>query len=204
MTNIDWIGFIPASVAVVLAPGPGSIFVAKSAASAGVSAGRSAMLGIMVGDTLLILLSLLGVSALFAAYPSLFHTIRLAGACYLVFLGLESFFAALKNKVEDSQKSVLSFKKAVTITLFNPKAVLFFMAFFPVFIRSGEQGLLYSYAAMTVVFMVISASYLFFLSHVSSKVGAAFHENSLLQSTARKVCGCLFIAFGIKVALSLR
>jgi threonine/homoserine/homoserine lactone efflux protein len=204
MTDIDWIGFVSASVAVALAPGPGSLFVAKSAASGGVRAGRYAMSGIMAGDALLILLSLLGVSALFASYPSLFHTTRLMGACYLIFLGLQSLSAAPKNKAGDSQASALSFKKAFSITLLNPKAVLFFMAFFPVFIQSGEQGLLYSYAAMTLVFMVISASYLLFLCHVSSKVGASLYENSLLQSIVRKACGCLFIGFGVKVAISAR
>ena len=75
MTNVDWIGFVVASVAVVLAPGPGSLFVAKTAGTGGLRAGRTAMLGIMLGDTCLIVLSLLGVSALFSAHPALFHAV---------------------------------------------------------------------------------------------------------------------------------
>ena len=73
MTNIDWIGFVIASVAVVLAPGPGSLFVAKTAGANGARAGHAAMLGIVLGDTCLIVLSFLGLSALFSAHPILFR-----------------------------------------------------------------------------------------------------------------------------------
>lgn len=204
MTNIDWIGFIPASIAVVLAPGPGSMFVAKTAAAKGARAGSSAMLGIMAGDAILILLSLLGISALFAAGPSLFHAVRLVGSCYLIVLGIQLFLSVPKNKAAHPEERALSFKRAVTITLFNPKAVFFFMTFFPVFIKSEERGLFYSYAVLTIVFMIISASYLLFLSHISSKIGFKFRENSLLQSVARKTCGCIFVGFGIKVAILSR
>jgi len=119
MTSVDWIGFTVASVAVVLAPGPGSVFVAKTAGSRGARAGRGAMLGIMLGDTCLIVLSLLGVSALFNAHTALFHAVRLIGAGYLIFLGLQSIFAKQKEKSAVPQDSVLSLRRALTITLLN-------------------------------------------------------------------------------------
>lgn len=207
MINFDWIGFTVASTAVVLAPGPGSVFVAKTAGSAGAKAGHKAMFGIMLGDTCLITLSLLGISALFMTHPPLFHAVRLVGAGYLIFLGLQSIFAK-KNKKKDQsvifRNSVLSLRRAFIITLFNPKAVFFFMAFFPVFIQSTQGGLLVPYIGMTSVFMVISFTYLYILSYISSKVGLAFQENRAIQSITRKVCGCLFIGFGIKAAAASR
>jgi leucine efflux protein len=201
MENIDWLGFLPAAIAVILSPGPGSIFVAKSAASDGIRAGRHAMLGIMLGDTMLIILSLLGVSAIFAAYPSLFYATRLLGAGYLIYIGVRSFFATPQNSA-DNVRSVQPFKKAFTITLLNPKAILFFMAFFPVFINYGGQGFHFSFFTIAIVFMIISGTYLFVLSHVSAKIGSAFNENYLLQSIAHKIGGFLFIGFGIKVAIN--
>ena len=204
MVSVDWIGFSLASIVVVLAPGPGSMFVAKTAATSRVQGGLMAMLGIMVGDACLILLSLLGVSALFLAHPSLFHVIRLAGAVYLIFLGLQSIFARPKREVDATQTHGLPFRQAVSITLLNPKAVFFFMAFFPVFIKSAENGLVAAYAIMTLVFMIISATYLSFLIHVSSKLALAFQQNQRLQSITRKLCGCVFIGFGLKVAMVSR
>jgi len=204
MISIDWLGFSLASVAVVLAPGPGSLFVAKTAASHHVRAGRMAMLGIMVGDACLILLSLLGVSALFHAHPSLFHAIRFAGGGYLIFLGLQAIFAKSKEESDYTQNRSHSFRRAISITLLNPKAVFFFMAFFPVFIRSPENGLFVAYAVMTLVFMTTSATYLFFLIHGSSRVALAFQQNRTLKSVAQKLCGCVFIGFGLKVAMVSR
>ena len=201
MLSVDWIGFSLASIVVVLAPGPGSMFVAKTAATSRIQGGLMAMLGIMVGDACLILLSLLGVSALFLAHPSLFHVIRLAGAGYLIFLGLQSIFTRLKKSSNTAESHDLPFRQAVSITLLNPKAVFFFMAFFPVFIKSAENGLVAAYAIMTLVFMVISATYLSFLVHVSSKLALAFQQNRRLQSVTRKLCGCVFIGFGLKVAM---
>ena len=204
MINVDWIEFAAASVTVVLAPGPGSVFVAKTAGSAGAKAGHMAMFGIMLGDTCLITLSMLGISALFTIHPSLFHSVRLIGAGYLVFLGLKSIFAGKKDKPLVFQNSVLSLRRAFIITLFNPKAIFFFMAFFPIFIKSTQGGLLVPYIGMTSVFMVISFTYLYILSYISSKVGLAFQKNRTIQSITCKVCGCLFIGFGIKAAAASR
>lgn len=157
----------------------------------------------MVGDSCLIFLSVMGMSALFNAYPSLFHAIRLAGACYLIIVGAQTLLTKSKQQTDNTHNTTLSFRRAVTITLLNPKAVFFFMAFFPLFIRSTEQGVFYSYATMTIVFMIMSASYLLFLSQVSSKISRTFKENHMLQALSRKACGCLFVAFGIKVAISV-
>jgi len=204
MISVDWMGFSLASVSVVLAPGPGSVFVAKTTATSRVQGGLMAMLGIMVGDGCLILFSMLGVSALFLAHPSLFHVIRLAGAGYLIFLGLQSIFARPKRDADAAQANGLPFRQAISITLLNPKAVFFFMAFFPVFIKSAENSLVATYAVMTLVFMTISATYLSFLTHASSKLALAFQQNKRLRSVTRKLCGCVFIGFGLKVAMVSR
>jgi leucine efflux protein len=200
--SVDWVGFGVASVAIVLAPGPGSMFVARTAATRRVQAGFMAMLGIMVGDACLIFLSLVGVSALFLAHPSVFHAIRLAGAGYLIFLGIQSLLARSKNEADALEGSSVPFRQAVAVTLLNPKAVFFFMAFFPVFITSAEDGLAVPYAMMTLLFMGISAAYLSFLIHASSKLAMALQQSRTLRSVARKLCGCVFIGFGLKTAMS--
>jgi leucine efflux protein len=204
MGGIDWYGFIVAAVAVVLAPGPGSLFVARNAALSGVGAGIRAMLGIMLGDTCLIALSFFGISALFVAHPALFHVVRLLGACYLIYLGIISLIRSQGEGAERQERSSVPFRKAFTITLLNPKAVLFFTAFFPLFIENPVGGLFIKYACLALIFMVLSATYLMILTNVTVKVGVQFRRNKLMQSIARKACGCLFIAFGVKVAVTAR
>jgi leucine efflux protein len=201
MMGIDWIGFIIASVAIVLAPGPGSLFVAKTAGTSGLKAGLKAMTGIMVGDSCLIVLSVLGTSAIFHAYPSLFHVFRLAGATYLVFLGLKLIIWKSKTGstlIPDCDKS---FRQAVSITLLNPKAVFFFMAFFPMFLRSPDSSRFLAYAVMAVAFQCVSMTYLAILVSASFLTAAALRRNSMTVVLLEKLCGCVFIGFGIKVAL---
>lgn len=201
MASVDWIGYCLSSIAVVVVPGPGSVFVAKTAATSQGHDSAMAMLGIMAGDLCLILISMLGVSTVFLAYPSLFQGIKLAGAGYLIFLGLQSLVRTATIENCSVQAKLQPFRQAVSITLCNPKAVFFFMAFFPVFIRSEEDGLFVAYAFMTLVFMAISAAYLSVLMHASSRLATAFQHNPMVLSIARKLCGCVFIGFGLKVAL---
>jgi leucine efflux protein len=201
MSQIDWIGFIPASVAVILSPGPGSLLVARTAVSVGVRGARMAMLGILTGDLFLVLLSFFGVSALFSAYPSLFHTLQIAGASYLIYLGVTMMLnSPSKSSSVNLPDLSGNFRKGVTITLANPKAIFFFMAFFPLFIKPGREDLYYSYAILSILFLTANQIYLLFLSQVSTRIGSAFQQNIWLQSMARYGCGVLFIFFGIKIA----
>jgi len=202
MGNIDWIGFVFASIAVVLAPGPGSLFVAKTAAASGSRAAYEAMLGIMVGDTCLIVLSVLGVSALFNAYPSLFHVFRLAGAGYLLFLGLRLVIGKAETESVHQQDRNNSFLQAISITLLNPKAVFFFMAFFPLFVKSPENEPFLTYGTMTLTFQFISATYLALLIRASSWTASALRKSSVARLVLNKLCGCVFIGFGVKVAIT--
>lgn len=203
LLNIDWVGFCIASMAVVLAPGPGSLFMVKTAASAPVRAGYAAMLGIMAGDTCLITLSLCGVSALLQAHPPLFYILRFAGALYLIFMGLQSILGKHKKEPPASPDKKL-FKQAISITLLNPKAVFFFMTFFPLFIRSTEKGLVAPYGVMTMVYMTISGTYLLFLIHASSRIAIVFKQNRWVRLTGQKLCGCVFIGFGLKAAMAAK
>jgi threonine/homoserine/homoserine lactone efflux protein len=123
------------------------------------------------------------------------------GAGYLVFLGIRIFFAIPQNNTENIP-SEQPFKKGLAITLLNPKAILFFMAFFPVFIKYPDRGFPFSFFIITCVFMIFSGTYMFILSYISSKIGSAFHENPLLQSSLPKISGFLLIGFGLKVAIN--
>ena len=201
MSEIDWLGFLVASIAVVLAPGPGSVLVARTAAASGRRAGAFAVFGIMLGDLCLIALAFAGVSAIFLAHPMLFQTIRLAGAGYLIWLGLHAIFTAQKTPANQGPHGK-PFWQAVSITLLNPKAVVFFMAFFPLFIASNTAHPFTAYAKMTLVFMAVSAAYLLFLVHASAGLGLAFRKSRRAKSLARKLAGCVFVAFGVKVAVS--
>lgn len=198
--DIDWFGFTIASIAVVLAPGPGSLFVARTAGTSGPRSG----FGAMAGDTCLILLSLLGVSALFRAYPSLFHLFRWAGAAYLTFMGLKLLLRKPQPEADSVPERGNPFLQGVSITLLNPKAVFFFMSFFPLFLKSSDHGQAAAYAAMAAAFQLISMTYLSLLVRASSWAASALRRNLMVRLLLEKLCGCVFVAFGVKVAFTDR
>jgi threonine/homoserine/homoserine lactone efflux protein len=162
------------------------------------------MLGIMVGDTCLIMLSVLGVSTLFRAYPPVFHVFRLAGATYLFFLGVKLLMRKPEAEPIRLPSYSRSFTQAVSITLLNPKAIFFFMAFFPLFVKSPETGHFLVYALMALVFQCVSASYLSVLVRTSSWTASALRKNAVIRAVLEKLCGCAFIGFGVKVVLTRR
>ncbi|UYZ67627.1 LysE family transporter [Moraxella bovis] len=115
-------------------------------ASQGRRAGMGAMSGILVGDTLLILATVFWAGALLKLYPAVFDVIKLIGGCYLAYLGIRLIIGAyhtFKNRHAIANKSfnppkVQShnhFYRLSSLSLTNPKAILFFLSFFVQFVR---------------------------------------------------------------------
>ncbi len=142
--------FLVLAIALVLSPGPDTLFVVASglrhrAAGAVVSA-----LGIGTGSALHGLAAALGVSALLAASPWFFEALRYAGAAYLVYLGAKALHAALFAPPPEATAQVAAatslgrvFRQGVITNLLNPKIVVFYLALLPQFVDPalGHVGL---------------------------------------------------------------
>ena len=201
MGSVDWISFIAASVAVIITPGPGSLFVAQSAVMRGLRSGIAAILGLVLGDLCLILCSFGGASALLLAHPVLFRSGQMLGAAYLVYLGLHALRAipVQSSAHESFEVAWISLKRAFFLTLLNPEVLVFFMAFFPLFIKPASSNLFLEYTIMASVFTVISVSYLGVLVLVVVKMGRNLTDNGRVLIILNRVCGIIFILLGAKV-----
>src|SRR3546814_10688378 len=128
--------YIVGVVVIVLLPGPNSMFVLSVAARDGVRRGYRAALGVFVGDLVLMVLAAAGVASLLRAYPQLFFALKWAGAAYLAWLGASMLRSAWQGWRRDPAAApvvaVVStrdpFRRALTIILLNPKAILFFLS----------------------------------------------------------------------------
>lgn len=152
-----------------------------------------------------ILVVALGVGVLVASSPVAFNVIRYAGAAYLVYLGIRQFLhqpdldqekaAALRN-----EPALSMFRRGLWVNLLNPKAIVFFLAFMPQFIRP-EQALLPQYIvlAVTVVAIDILVMWLFFAA--AAKSFQRFTHNARGQKILNRAFGALFVAVGIVLAL---
>jgi leucine efflux protein len=154
--------FLLASTLVIVLPGPATFFVLGQARHAAADAGRAA-LGIVAGDVILIGLSGLGFSALVARWPLLLTAIKLGGAVYIAWLGvglLKSRSAATGSESATQAPCVgRSLLQGLLITLTNPKPILFFAAFFPMFIGSGTAMPARSFYTLGACFEALNLAY---------------------------------------------
>src|SRR5690606_20613364 len=133
-------------------PGPGTFCLLSSSARHGIKGGAVCLLGLMLADALLMLLAALGVAALLQAYPAWFSALRYAGGAYLVWLGLRLVWVRNKGEAMTAPFARLEdFRRGFLVTITNPKAIVFYMAFFPLFIDSATHRGSFTLIAMAII-----------------------------------------------------
>ena len=140
----DYGTFVAAVLIFLLIPGPGNLALVLSTGKGGIRGGLAATLGVILGDQVLMWMAVAGVAALLSHYPAAFHLVQWVGAAYLAWLGAYMLFAkpGAPSPIEIRPSQFL--RQALFITLLNPKAILFYMAFFPLFVDPlQQQGVLY-------------------------------------------------------------
>ena len=201
MLGIADFGTFCASILLFLAlPGPGTFALLNSTSKGGFQAGAAATLGLIVGDQVLLWLAVAGVSALLAAHPTVFKAVQYAGAGYLGWIGLKLIFAkpgsASPLRIEPHHYA----RQAFFITLLNPKAIVFYMAFFPLFIDPASHRGLVTFASMAFTIATITAVYCLSLCAFANAVSAQVRAHQRLARALEKLAGVFLIAFGLRLS----
>ena len=221
----DLTTFVIGTIAVVLLPGPNSMYVLTTAAQKGVRRGYMAACGVFVGDSVLMLLAVLGAATLFKTAPQIFLTLKLVGGAYLAFLGFKMLLGAYQiwknrtailsqsqleqNSTMDAQEgrvervadSVRSpFVKALLISLINPKAILFFISFFVQFVRPDAEHPMLAFFVLALILQFFSFLYLSMLIFSGDRLAAAFRARPLWMMAGTGTVGAMFLGFGLRLA----
>ena len=130
----DYGAFVAAIVVFLAIPGPGNLALITSTSKGGVAGGLMATLGVIAGDQVLMWLAVAGVAAVLTTYPAAFVAIQWLGAVYLAWLGWKMLSAKPGDAPVLNIRPRQYFQQALAITLLNPKAIVFYMAFFPLFV----------------------------------------------------------------------
>lgn len=150
-------GFISAAVLLTLMPGPDILFVITQSITQGRRAGIVFASGLCSGLIVHTTAVSLGVSVLLLNSPVAFTVLKFAGASYLLYLGVKTFLARNRHKIEIKTTGEIAgklYRKGVLMNILNPKVVLFFLAFFPQFIDTGIQNPVPQMLLLGGVFMV--------------------------------------------------
>ena len=138
-----WFAFVGASAVLLVIPGPTVLTVISYALTYGKKTVLPLAVAVALGDATALACSLLGLGALLAAAPHWFNLIRIAGGCYLLYLGMKMFWSGLFPAVDAPASAHNSraklFMNTYLVTALNPKAMIFFIAFLPQFIAQGEN-----------------------------------------------------------------
>jgi leucine efflux protein len=199
---VDYGGFVVAIIIFLLIPGPGNLALITSTSKGGIRGGLVATLGVILGDQVLVWLAVAGAAALLATYPVAFNAVQWLGAAYLAWLGGKMLLAKRGVAPILKIKSRHYLRQALMITLLNPKAIVFYMAFFPLFVDPvRHQGLTtVAFMAMTVAALTLMYGLLMVL--LTHYFAERLRANPLISNVMQKLAGLFLIAFGIKLALS--
>ena len=198
----DYASFVIAIIVFLLIPGPGNLALITSTSKGGIAGGLGATFGLIAGDQILLWAAVAGVSAVMAAYPPAFHIVQWAGAVYLAWLGIKM----LTTKPGDGPilqiKPRHYFRQALIITLLNPKAIVFYMAFFPLFVDPKTHQGMTTFGVMAAT--IASLTFLYGLTSVllTTFFAERIRANPKVSGFLNKVAGIFLIGFGLKLAIS--
>ncbi len=198
----DYGAFIIAILVFLAIPGPGNLALITSTGKGGIAGGMGATLGVIAGDQVLLWAAVAGVSALMAAYPAAFHAVQWLGALYLAWLGLRMLLAKPGAGPILQIKPRHYFRQALLITLLNPKAIVFYLAFFPLFVDPAQHQGLKTFGTMAATIAVLTFLYGLAAVLLTWTLAERIRANPKISVTLEKLAGLFLIAFGIKLALS--
>lgn len=209
----DLTAYLIGVIFIITLPGPNSLYCLSVSASRGKQAGAKAMVGILLGDTLLILATIFGAGTLLKLYPSLFNGIKLVGGCYLAYLGVKLLIGAfhtfknrhlIANQTFNPPKIEKQnyFYRSLSLSLTNPKAILFFLSFFVQFVHPDYDKPLLTFFILAVILQIVSFLYLTLLIFSGKKLAETFGSRPMIMTVAMVGVGCLFIGFGVNLWLA--
>ena len=199
---VDYGAFVVAILVFLAIPGPGNLALITSTGKGGIAGGMGATFGVIAGDQVLLWAAVAGVSALMAAYPAAFHAVQWLGALYLVWLGLKMLLAKPGGAPILQIKPRHYFRQALLITLLNPKAIVFYLAFFPLFVDPAQHQGLKTFGVMAATIAALTFLYGLAAVLLTWKLAERVRANPKISMTLEKAAGIFLIAFGIKLALS--
>lgn len=208
----DFWTYVLGTIFIVLLPGPNSMYVLSVAAQRGVRAGYKGACGVFLGDAVLMVLSAAGVASLLKASPALFYAVKYIGAAYLAWIGFNMLRGALRSWAARGDAAGVAavpaatpdqsdpFRKALLISLLNPKAILFFISFFIQFVDPVFAYPVLSFGVLGLVCQICSFAYLTTIIFVGANLAEAFRRRRRLSAGMASGVGAMFIGFGAKLA----
>ena len=198
----DYGAFVAAIVLFLAIPGPGNLALITSTSKGGIRGGLAATFGVIAGDQVLMWAAVAGVATLLATYPAAFSAVQWLGAAYLAWLGFRMLTAKPGDAPVLNIRPRQYFQQAFTITLLNPKAIVFYMAFFPLFVDPQRHQGLITFGVMAATVAALTLTYCITVILLTHFLAERMRANPRITQVLNKLAGVFLIGFGVKLAIS--
>jgi threonine/homoserine/homoserine lactone efflux protein len=200
--------FLCAGVLLNLTPGPDTLYILGRSIAQGRRAGIASALGICTGSVFHTCAAAFGLSAFLATSAWAFSAVKLAGAAYLIFLGLRALLQrgpdlTVQAKFEQNDW-VAAFRQGVLTNVLNPKVALFFLAFLPQFIDSAAPSKMAAFLLLGLTFVTTGTIWCLVLAWFAAAFSARLRGNPTVAAVLNRAVGSLFIFLGLRLAVAAR
>ncbi len=206
MIDTQYAAFAVASLALAVIPGPAVLYIVSQSVYGGRGAGLVSALGVASGGVVHVLAAVVGLSALVLASAEAFTAVKIAGAAYLVYLGLRTLLRRPDGTIGGRRREVgrwRTYRQGLIVNVLNPKTALFFVAFLPQFVDTGRAArpqLIVLGATFTLIALVSDCAW----ALVAGSAGAVLRRSVLFLAVQRYVSGLVFIGLGAIAATTGR
>ncbi|MFN6100715.1 MAG: LysE family translocator [Burkholderiales bacterium] len=197
----DYPAFVGAVIVFLAIPGPGNLALLTATAQGGRKGGISATCGVIVGDQVLMWAAVGGLAAVLQAAPIWFLALQWAGALYLGYLGVQMIRAKPEEAPLLDMSSGRYFRQTLFITLLNPKAIVFYMAFFPLFIDPAQNPGWLTFACMSLTVAVLTFLYGAGLTLLTHRLAGNMQTHPQMGQWLQKIAGAVLLGFGLRLVL---
>ncbi|MGA2660501.1 MAG: LysE family translocator [Verrucomicrobiota bacterium] len=198
--------FVASGLLLNLMPGPDTLYIVGRSVSQGRRAGVVSVLGISSGCAVHTVAAAFGLSAILAASASAFTFVRLAGAAYLVYLGvrllLDRTMAATASAELPAQKLWAICRQGVITKVLNPKVALFFLSFLPQFVDPASRTKVVAFLFLGSVFIFNSTIYCCLVAWFAAAISRRLRQRRSSGFLLKRATGAMFVGLGLKLAIS--
>jgi threonine/homoserine/homoserine lactone efflux protein len=199
--------FALASFLLIVVPGPAVLYVVTRSVAQGRRAGLVSMLGVETGGLVHVAAAAVGLSALVASSATAFTAVKLAGAAYLIFLGVRRLVARdepLPEAQIGGRSTRRLYAQGVVVNVLNPKTAVFFLAFLPQFVDPARGAVSLQFVVLGLIFVAVAVVSDGAYALLAGTAGDWLRGSERVRRWLGRFSGAVFVGLGVTAALSGR
>lgn len=199
--------FLATAIVIAVTPGPGIFYVAARTLAGGRSEGLASSFGTGLGGSVHVIAGAIGVSALVMASAEAFTALKLAGAAYLIWLGIKMIRHArlpLAPERIETTGARRAFKEGILVEAFNPKTAAFFLAFLPQFVSPEQGSVALQFAVLGIMSVTLNTLADVVVVFLANSVRGGLARRPKILQRLREGSGLVICGLGASLALAKR